>query len=78
MSGHTDEHHRVACLHTKEESLDESREQERRAEAEHETNHRQQHALPDDHVLDVAGRGAERQTDADFLRALLDGIRHQP
>ena len=51
---------------------------ERRDRAEHRANRAEPQAAFQEMPDDGKARGAERHADADFVRALLDGVRNQP
>src|SRR6267143_3180687 len=73
-----DESDRIPGFDTKEEAGQEASEPERSADAEDHAKTGKDHALTDDHVAQIRCLRSQRHAYAEFVGALLDGIRRDP
>ena len=67
---------RIERFHSEEEACQEVREPDSSPGPDHDTDHRQQHALTNHHIPKSGSLRSKRHPNAEFLRALLNGIGH--
>ena len=76
QQGRRQKSNRIKSRYSKEEAGQEACEPQRTTDTNHHPNQDERHSLAQNHAMKVGGLCAQRQADAEFLGALLHGVRH--